>query len=1417
MSDEQSGFSGSQGPSSVGGGAPPASDAAPGLENGEESPSRGSGGSTKSLSELDKSATSPSRPSEFGDKLDENSPREGAVRVDKGNQDSPSASNFAAPPAAVLDYHGYEPDESGAVSSLGEVPHPESEERTESAPFEWSRENWTQSASREDSSQTLAGDGITDSDYSTEFGDTAMNYSTDEGTIELNPPTDSHLSLKEEQTSEDADESGSRFGESDPSILDYSRIESMSAQICDLEFHKEVGAPTALTTSKEYVFVGTSRGCVVIFSMAGELKGVLSPAEPLHQGQACHMSATPDSKWLAVGHYSKYITIWDVAANACFKTIQIPESVASSQEFRSPVVSIDFLNKTKLLAGLSDGSVISYAFHRMFFVYKVEEQILTGDSLGEPVLSVKPLRPSREQHPIDQYGLVACATTRRMLILSVSRSISVLLDIKRPETVSTNSNACVSWREMEEGGFPPTSPILAVGWGNLVCIIRISENPSYLAISTDVNALKHALVATCRMRSEVIGLQWLGQDTLVFVCASGEIGVFDFLTKKKVETKDTQIDVSLQTNLQPPVCRQFMCGSQGCAYLLDRRGVYSFRVLSWIERVNNMAKKSKLGAIDLALAFYNGEGLAVREFPMSRSKAKHLIVHEVKRILYDYVLSNLPPEFQDGTMHHYETVATTAINYCLMIKCSNFLFDKVLPLFRSGGKLNLFLEKLEPFLLNREISDLPEEVLCSLLEQYTCTSEPSRGIEFIVSKVDVSRLDFHRVTKTCVERCLDKFLFSLYLRVLGDCVTPIELLMDSLRGEVHDFGELETFRSERRWRQVGNGVMSFFKSVISGKLYADEAKMSASDVVRIVRTIAKYLLSEKSVEEKGWSRFQISVLFYADIEQFLACLATAFDKVLDLNVERQFLLVLIELAGEQPFFSAEYYKNGPSGGSPFSDNEVTSFFEFLSVYFNLGVVQLSSEVITRILDYAMLSKDVATHARREAIVMNIVEACSADLLDCDALLLSADSAHFYKACEFFCRQKRDFASVVAYRFKDPGSDKSGLFKLIPDFLLDETRHWNVHRVEKEKIVKMTLEHLKELLDADFSKTSNLVVEILLTDFDQNATLKALEPYPKLQYNYLSALLDKARCSKSVCSLDACHGAKAAIKGRVPFSKSFGNRLFELVCTLVPGEAIEWLEANSLYYDPDVAASMSRRHGLTSAYCMLLEKTEKFEQILNFFLSEIWKSLEFYVDALKQAQATNEIDGAKRLTESVNMLISLYQRNQKKFNPDETRDVWSQTLHVLLGPLIQVETLLAFGQSNGRSPTECRTIDLGGLEKDQLEALRDVLEMLLFTFLNRVAACIKAQDVLQEIIRQYSFAPFSCLRNTLIYFLDYYKYQKCSMDIVTHILDREAHDIFEQLVLKKKEGCIQNLGLDTGAMGEDAPEISGSTLKKFSSL
>jgi vacuolar protein sorting-associated protein 8 len=466
-------------------------------------------------------------------------------------------------------------------------------------------------------------------------------------------------------------------------------------------------------------------------------------------------------------------------------------------------------------------------------------------------------------------------------------------------------------------------------------------------------------------------------------------------------------------------------------------------------------------------------------------------------------------------------------------------------------------------------------------------------MEQIILHLDIGSIDFHQVVKLCQKHYLSSALFFLYISALSDYITPMDFLMRVLVKDSHLFGTPEQMQ---RRKAIGYKLLVYLGNVFAGKDFPAGTAILRDRVDSTKSSVYDYLLVDRVLGEpdspiEKYPR--VSALLHVDAQEFFRVLAVGIANQQSPYLGK-WIHVLTELLVDQsPAVLADpsIWNERRMRDWPYTSTQVGYFLQFLASVLARGLCQISEFLLARVLAYLLHSEDATSKKTREQLVLDIISSphVSTGRLVLDQILVNAEQGSFFKVCEYFYRKTRDFAQVIRCHLRDPDLQRS-CFDFIRT-LMQDGGLLSLTAKEKESVKNTVLGFLSEIVKIDSDAASALVSDCFATENER--VVRELEPFPELQFAYLKSIQQQVKNGRD----------------SIQISVAMGEKYLELLCKFDKDGVKEWLSDSNKFYRLDTAISLTARHAIMPAYCMLLELAGELSKALEIHIQGIDKQVQ----------------------------------------------------------------------------------------------------------------------------------------------------------------------------------------------------------------
>ncbi|OCT48748.1 putative Golgi complex component (Vps8) [Cladophialophora carrionii] len=621
-------------------------------------------------------------------------------------------------------------------------------------------------------------------------------------------------------------------------VIRWNKFKKITGQAFSEIGRRNFGSPTCLAVADQLV-LGTSKGVVLVFDHHQNHKAIIgSGTKAAESGPVTALAISADHTTIAVGHATGHIFTWEVARPARpFLHIQ-PMDISQPQARRgdghivgSTVLHIGFLGyrHTALVSADDKGMAFSHLATRgMGAVSRVVRttrilgrysEVVSRNSRPQKkssVLAFSPLPLGNIEQGTDSLGLVAMLTPYLLVIVSTTPVAQTQHKAARPKEVAAHSamTAALAWfpaikLKSEQSEISRTKLVYA--WSNILTVLEVHEIQGEDEAGKD-KPPELQFLARSRYQAEeaIVAVQWLNKSVLAVLTITQQLLIIEDLTmhvteafdllKKNVYHADLysqqlraiieQLDEE-DTSMHGVVADAFHMSFRaykGRLFLLGVNDIWTGVLTNWADRLLAMINIGDfIGAIRLAAKYYQGEG---EKATIGLPEDDNMRASIVREKLVEMMTASLKYAFGKNQQAGNDQIekpqmvelADACIKACLIMEDQDFLFEEVFSWYDEHEQGPLFVDVLEPYILDRRITSVPPPALKTLINHFAQTHTPS-VLEEIICMLDTSTMDIDQVTTLCKRYGLYDAYIYVWTKALHDYTTPLTILLDFADGD----------------------------------------------------------------------------------------------------------------------------------------------------------------------------------------------------------------------------------------------------------------------------------------------------------------------------------------------------------------------------------------------------------------------------------------------------------------------------------------------------------------------------------------------------------------------------------------------------------------------------------------------------------
>ena len=275
----------------------------------------------------------------------------------------------------------------------------------------------------------------------------------------------------------------------------------------------------------------------------------------------------------------------------------------------------------------------------------------------------------------------------------------------------------------------------------------------------------------------------------------------DFSDYKEIVLNDKNLMCVVNNQQNVKIYSNFIVAQSKNIYILSRKNFNHIKLYSWEQCLMNMKNNFDwITMFCLGINIYKGHSSikTLADIPNETYYRKTKVKYVLKKIIKEYFSINLTNELTKNSNFDFVNIT---IETCINIEALDFLLDDIQRLIDTKGFGDLFLEKIEPFILKDKIKDqiLAPTTLNTLIEFYTNQGK-IYDLSQLLPHLHIKCLDCELIRKVSVQYDFFSTLIYIYTNSKNDYFTPLILMNNKFNTMVNE-----------------NNINNLFMDVISGK------------------------------------------------------------------------------------------------------------------------------------------------------------------------------------------------------------------------------------------------------------------------------------------------------------------------------------------------------------------------------------------------------------------------------------------------------------------------------------------------------------------------------------------------------------------------------------------------------------------------
>lgn len=924
------------------------------------------------------------------------------------------------------------------------------------------------------------------------------------------------------------------------------------------------------TESQNYYWTGHQRyiGCPRLFYVYS-----LTIVAAVESGAVTSLAISADHTTLAGGHASGDIFTWEISRSAR-PFLHIPPIPSDQVETRrsdghvsgASVIHLGFLGTrhTALVSADERGMAFSHLATRGMgalgrtvkttrILGRYPESLAQGGRPRKPssVLAFSPLPLGNVEQPTDPLGLVAMLTPYLLVIVSTTPVAQTQHKAPRPKEVASHGvmTAALAWFpaiKLKGKDSQTSKTKLVYCWSNVLTVLEVSEVDTGEPPDRDRPPnLEFKPRSRWRAGEAIVAVQWLSRSVLAVLTITQQLLIledntlrvtdsFDLIHKHiyHVDLFSSQLHTLVeQFNEEDPSMHGVVADAfymsfrayKGRLFLLGYNDISVGSLSNWADRLLALMEAGDfIGAIRLATSYYKGDAEKLTVGLPEEDELRHSLVQEK---LLEMISASLKYAFgrnRETNMERLENsqledLADASLAACVCMGEYEFLWDEVYNWYEEHESEGIFLDVLEPYIVDGSVRSLPPTAVKALINHYA-TNHSSSRLEEIICLLDTTTMDIDQVTALCKQYNLYDAFIYVWNRTLGDYVGPLEELIGLVR---HLAEPLVNGNAADHSKNYHNAMKMFpyLSFILTGRVYPTGDDMDDVESARAKAALYNYLFSgtQSTSDRKRVSHAQES---FANLRTILEFDPSSFMSMLNEAFEDSFLNEAVDQMGSP---KQELEESSFQGLSFNRQYLISILLEIMSpprfgpaetIYLDMFIARN----LPKYPQYILLSGTTL----HQALVRlcrypseEMAEDCelSVEYLlsiyhppDIQTLIPLFKEARFFRILKSTYRSEKQFPDLILTYLEDK-SEQESVFTCIQDCLRPSS---GLSKKQRRDVLDVIRSHAGQLAGIDVVKAAQTMQD-LAPDLHETF-LRALEEDPYKQYVYLATLLEPEKKS-----------------------------------------------------------------------------------------------------------------------------------------------------------------------------------------------------------------------------------------------------------------------------------------------------------------
>ena len=1076
---------------------------------------------------------------------------------------------------------------------------------------------------------------------------------------------------------------------------------------------------TVARAHDNYLITGDIMGDIKLYSLQDQKLVDTLPCPPKINTKINALDIDDDGDYIFAGFSNGNIAVFELASKNC--------KLINNTAHSSPLINMKIVDKIdkkhfRIFSSDEDGNVLSYIIKGGILGFSTGKVEKLCEKEKFPIFLIHPIKFKKNEIKYNDFikdlnRNVILGNLQNIRIYSLLETkITKIFSFEKPDYIKTNTIPDIAVGLGKDPTFNQSSEqedvklrlLFVVSWDKVInlFIIPIIENKLASPMITGhyVNDI------------EIVKIGFLNISTLYLVDKEGNFKLFN---THKFALGEVEIDKALSTpiiskdnnqcelqniiKLEGNIIKQMTLKDQNGkiieAYLysiisnsikdeliiMTDKKIYNQNIINYEYYFKQFQKDEEkwIELLTLGINIYQGRISAFGNIPLNIFERKKVIGKHLQDFISQYLFMNIgkkedsnkcKSKSNDANKENseIERMMDIIIEFCIEIESVNYLLSDILNIFAAKKYKNLFLNKLEPFILcNKLIKfEIQEEVVLGIIEIYEKKNDLNT-LDKLLLHINIKSLDVPSVKQKI--KSLNMLSPILYIYSNGaepDYFEPALFIYNKYKSsaEIPDFisyqkllktkklSSIEEIKSSKQY--LCHKLFWYIEKTLAGTKYPYFIKYADKEKnLKAIRKMTYWLLSDEILNDliifypKGFIDFFISIFSKESIYDSL-------DDNSYNDEEKEEAFKFLKKDNKSSYTSdsiepkelanhliaeGEKFKNQ----NPLVYLHICRFIIALPEVIEIDKNKKISALKFLIENYSKLENNISDLAKLKKNIINTLDNLEFTNNDYNDILLTFTSHKFDEIKLFIYRKQKKYKETLKL-YLDENTELKDKRNTLFNFINLTLTNLQLKKGKDQEIFKDFKDTVMNNLDK-LGKISIDDLQILINTWyskDKEKVLENLGRNPEIQLKYVEILFRKflLKLKENEGNLDDDD------KKNGKWIDTFLKLHLKLLCQLNKKDKILSYLKQCQYYPRNESIEICTKYEVNDALIYLYKKSGNLQMAFDIYLKLIQNEYDSIYDNLKSDNFKIDVNDLQieKFNEEFDNIVTFLEENDQKY-------------------------------------------------------------------------------------------------------------------------------------------------------------------------